>query len=61
MAMKIVEHKNIKVRDLVEGYMNDVYTGQVSTMNGRLNVRPAYQREFVWDKVLMLAVKSKKR
>ena len=29
MAMKIVEHKNIKVRDLVEGYMNDVYTGQL--------------------------------
>lgn len=50
MAMKIVEHKNIKVKDLVEGYINDAYTGQVSTMNGRLNVRPAYQREFVWDK-----------
>lgn len=50
MAMKIVEHTNIKVKDLVEGYMNDLYTGQVSTMNGRLNVRPAYQREFVWDK-----------
>lgn len=50
MTMKIIEHKNIKIKDLVEGYINDVYTGQVSTMNGRLNVRPAYQREFVWDK-----------
>ena len=48
--MKIVEHKNITVKDLVEGYMNDPYSGQVTTMNGRLNVRPAYQREFVWDK-----------
>lgn len=50
MVMKIIEHKNIKIKDLVEGYINDAYTGQVSTMNGRLNVRPAYQREFVWDK-----------
>lgn len=50
MSMKIVEHKNIKISDLVSGYINDSYTGQVSTMNGKLDVRPAYQREFVWDK-----------
>ena len=50
MSMKIIEHKNITVRDLIEGYINDTTTGQVTTMNGRLNVRPAYQREFVWDK-----------
>ena len=37
MAMKIVAHKNVKVKDLVEGYINDPYTGQVSTMNGGLN------------------------
>ena len=50
MSMKIVAHKDIKIRDLVQGYMNDPYTGKVSTMNGLLDVRPAYQREFVWDK-----------
>lgn len=50
MSMKIIEHKNIKVRDLVKGYINDAATGQVTALNGRLDVRPAYQREFVWDK-----------
>lgn len=50
MAMKIVQQKNIKVSDLVEGYLNDTTTGSVEAFNGRLNVRPAYQREFVWDK-----------
>lgn len=50
MAMKIVAQTNIKVRDLVEGYLNDSSTGAVEAFNGRLNVRPAYQREFVWDK-----------
>lgn len=50
MSMKIVEHQNITIRDLVEGYVNDPYTGQVTALGGRLNVRPAYQREFVWDK-----------
>lgn len=48
--MKIVQQKNINVHDLIQGYINDVDTGQVSAYNGRLNVRPAYQREFVWDK-----------
>lgn len=50
MAMTIVEQKNIKVSDLVAGYLNDSSTGAVEAFNGRLNVRPAYQREFVWDK-----------
>ena len=49
MPMKIVEHKNITVRDIVSGYINDKETGEVTAMGGRLNVRPAYQREFVWD------------
>lgn len=48
--MKIVEQQNIKVRDIVNGYINDSDTGEVTAYNGRLNVRPAYQREFVWDK-----------
>ena len=48
--MRIVQQQNIKVRDLVQGYINDIETGEVTAFNGRLNVRPAYQREFVWDK-----------
>src|SRR5574344_1052776 len=50
MAMKIVAQANIKVSDLVNSYLNDTATGAVEAYNGRLNVRPAYQREFVWDK-----------
>lgn len=50
MTMKIVAQANIKVSDLVNGYLNDTATGAVEAYNGRLNVRPAYQREFVWDK-----------
>ncbi len=50
MAMNIVEQKNIKVSDLVAGYLNDPATGAVEAFNGGLNVRPDYQREFVWDK-----------
>lgn len=49
MSMKIVEHKNVTVGDIVAGYLNDTDTGEVSAFGGRLNVRPAYQREFVWD------------
>lgn len=49
MPMKIVAHQNIKVGDIVAGYLNDQKTGEVTAYGGRLNVRPAYQREFVWD------------
>lgn len=48
--MRIVAQTNIKVADLVDGYINDTTTGSVEAYGGRLNVRPAYQREFVWDK-----------
>lgn len=48
--IKIIDYGHMKVSDLIEGFMEDSSTGQVSSMNGRLNIRPAYQREFVWDK-----------
>lgn len=48
--IKIVDYGKIKVSELIEGFMEDNTTGQVTSMNGRLNIRPAYQREFVWDK-----------
>ena len=43
-----IKRETIKVRDLCEGYTNDPEEG-VSGMNGKLNIRPQYQREFVYD------------
>ena len=44
--MKIELHK-ITIRELVEGYMDDAESG-VRGYGGRLDIRPAYQREFVY-------------
>lgn len=33
--------------ELVQGYKKDI-TGKCTTMNGKLNIRPSYQREFVY-------------
>jgi len=44
--MKIALH-NIKVSELVEGY-NDKGEEGVHGYSGRLNIRPAYQREFIY-------------
>lgn len=44
--MKIVL-KNIKVSELVAGYENKAEEG-VRGYSGRLNIRPAYQREFIY-------------
>lgn len=38
----------VKIRDLVEGYREDPKTGEVTAYGGRLDVRPKYQREFVY-------------
>lgn len=43
-----IERKTIKVRDICEGYSNDVVEG-VYGWNGKLNIRPQYQREFVYE------------
>jgi len=55
MAMKIELHQ-IPVRELVKGYVNDDEEG-VTGYLGRLDIRPKYQREFVYkdkqrDKVI---------
>lgn len=42
-----IELKNIKVRDLVKGYINNEEEGVIG-FDGKLNIRPAYQREFVY-------------
>ena len=44
--MKITLHE-IKVKDLVEGYLDSAEDG-VRAYGGRLDVRPPYQREFVY-------------
>ena len=46
--MEIKLHE-ITVRDVFDGYYNDESTGQVLAFGGKLNVRPPYQREYVYD------------
>lgn len=53
--MEIKLHE-ISVRDVFDGYENNEETGQVVAYGGRLNVRPAYQREFVYDEKKKVAV-----
>jgi hypothetical protein len=43
-----IEPKEIAVRDIYEGYKNDVEEGVVG-YGGKLNIRPRYQREFVYN------------
>lgn len=45
--MKITE-KKITVREVTEGYFNDAEEG-VTALNDQLDIRPKYQREFVYD------------
>ena len=40
--------QEIPIRDLIKGYANDDESGQVVAFNGKLNIRPKYQREFVY-------------
>ena len=42
-----IELQQIPVRDLVNGYTNNEEEGVVG-YNGQLNIRPAYQREFIY-------------
>lgn len=39
---------HIKVRDLIDGFTQDDKTGAVRAYHGRLDIRPPYQREFVY-------------
>ncbi|UOB23379.1 DUF262 domain-containing protein [Pseudomonas orientalis] len=43
-----IELKKILVRDLYEGYFDDA-EGGVRGYSGKLDIRPPYQREFVYD------------
>ncbi len=42
-----IELRRIKIRDILKGYKDDAENG-VFGYSGRLNIRPAYQREFVY-------------
>ena len=44
--MKIELHR-ILIRELIEGYVDDAESG-VRGYGGRLDIRPVYQREFVY-------------
>ena len=45
--MEIKLHE-ISVRDVVEGYERDEESGQILAYSGKLNVRPKYQRNFIY-------------
>lgn len=47
MKKMTIELKEIAIRELVDGYQNDEEEGVVA-YHGLLNVRPKYQREFVY-------------
>ena len=44
----VMEVRKIKIRDLVNEYVNDIDEG-VYAYGGKLEVRPPYQREFCYD------------
>lgn len=41
--------RKLTIKDIVEGFDEDTKSGKVVAFGGRLNVRPAYQREFVYE------------
>lgn len=51
--MQINEMK-LKVGDLIKAYNKDDATGRVVAWDGNLDVRPEYQREFVYERRLDL-------
>lgn len=44
-----IELFEIPIKEVVDGYFDNEATGQVVAYGGKLNVRPPYQREFVYD------------
>ena len=43
-----IELQQIKIRDVVDGYINNDENGVVG-YDGKLNIRPKYQREFIYN------------
>lgn len=44
-----ITYKEITVKELADGYKEDKETNGVVGYGGKLNIRPKYQREFVYD------------
>ena len=44
-----IDLKKIKISELVAGYEDKAEEGGVRGYSGRLNIRPAYQREFIYN------------
>lgn len=45
----VINEMKLKIRDLIQGYNEDDATNRVVAWGGKLDVRPEYQREFVYD------------
>lgn len=43
-----IDKREITIREVAKGYESDDATGKVSTMDGKLDIRPEYQREFIY-------------
>lgn len=57
----IIDKQSIKIKDLFEGYLDNNEDGVIA-YGGKLNVRPAYQREFVYkDKQRDEVIKTVKK
>ena len=50
-----IELKNFTIGQIVEGFQDNEENGVVG-LNGNLNIRPAYQREFVYNDKQQVAV-----
>lgn len=48
--------KKLTIKDIVEGFSEDTKSGKVIAFGGLLNVRPPYQREFVYEMAKQKAV-----
>ena len=54
--MKITYRHDITIRDLFAGFLNESNTGRVRGFHGLLDIRPAFQREFVYNEKQQIAV-----
>lgn len=55
--MMEVEQKEYKVQEIADGFMEDDNSSEIIAMHGKLDIRPKYQREYVYtdnkrDKVI---------
>ena len=46
-----IELQKIKIKDLIKDYERDEESGAVFGYNKNLNIRPPYQREFIYKDI----------